>query len=312
MVETYLTAQQMSSSENTWRIWLDDVENFAEHGFGPNAKVVVSFGDDTIKIQIGSAVSSTHTLDSDPDNLFIDIIIPTTWEVSENNSFKLSWDLGTIHITKLPPLPEAGFRIQELGRLLQFVDFGVSSNSKFKKIHDGEFWSPTSYLAALFGINQDKLYLTATSSKITNLRKQLLQSTQLNFRVGVAIYRGGEWTPKLVQKYLYDDALLDAYEDGFIFIVQEPGDYSAIFIEGIAYNYGKRPTFRKIREESYELERERDSIGKSNDKVVVWDMELLAASNLLPNMQNLEHMSDEEVSNRLIELSNQIRIERKG
>ena len=74
MVETYLTAQQMSSSENTWRIWLDDVENFAEHGFGPNAKVVVSFGDDTIKIQIGSAVSSTHTLDSDPDNLFIDII----------------------------------------------------------------------------------------------------------------------------------------------------------------------------------------------------------------------------------------------
>lgn len=312
MVETYLSAQRMNSSDNTWRIWLDDSENFAAHGFGPNTKVVVSFDSDVVKIRIGSTVSSTHALDSDPDNLFLDIMLPQTWVVTEGHTFRLNWSPGTIQITKLPPLPDAGFRIQELGRLIQFVDFGVSSNSKFSKVHDGEFWSPSSYLAALFGINEADVYLTATSSKVTNLRKQLLQSTQHNCSVGVAIYRGDDWTPKLVEKYLYDDALLDAYEDGFIFIVQEPGDYSAIFIEGIAYNYGKRPRFKRIREESYHLERERDSVGKFEDKVVVWDMELLAAASLLPNMQNLEQMSDKEVSARLISLSNQIRIEREG
>jgi hypothetical protein len=302
----------MSSADDTWRIWLSDVENFALHGFGPNTRLAIDSNRENIAIQIGSAISFTHTLDSDPDNLFVDIKIPTDWDVNTETIFQCTWNLGTIIIEKLPLLPEVGFRIQEFGRLLQFVDFGKSSNSKFKDVHGDEFWSPLSYMSALFEVNQEKVYITATGSKITNLRKQLLQSTQYNFSVGIAIYRGHDWTKGLIERYINDDSLLDAYKDGFILIVQDPDDPSAIFIEGIAYNYGKRPVFRKIRQESYELERERDSTGEETGKVIVWDIELLAASNLLPNIHDIQGMAIDDVSNLLIELSNEIRIKRNG
>jgi len=212
----------------------------------------------------------------------------------------------------MPKLPEIGFRIQKFGELLSHVDFSKSSNSKFKSIQPGNIFSPSSYLSALLQLEEDEIYIVGTSSKVTNLRKQLLQSTQLRHSVGIAIYSGEDEIERIVERYINDDSILDAYEDGVIFIILNPEDHSDIHIQGISINYGKRPVFKKIRQEIYCSVRERDSVGHLSKQVVVWDMELIAASNILPNTHDLSSLSNSEIAAKLVDLSNEIRIYRES
>lgn len=308
---TFANPQKMENGEK-WRVWINDPHHFAEHGFGPSSKVNVFVSDDCLVARVSSMISYTHELSSTPDNLFLDLMLPQTWNLDTDAILKITWQPGIITIQLMPKLPEIGFRIQKFGELLSHVDFGKSSNSKFKTIHPGNIFSPLSYMSALLQLEEDEIYIVGTSSKVTNLRKQLLQSTQLKHSVGIAIYHGEDEIERIIEKYIKDDSILDAYEDGVVFIVLNPDDHSDVHIQGISMNYGKRPVFKKIRQEIYCSERERDSIGHKSKQIVVWDMELIAASNILPNVEDLSTLSNSEIAAKLVELSDEIRISREN
>ncbi|MDA8573101.1 hypothetical protein N9K81_00215 [Candidatus Poseidoniales archaeon] len=309
---TFANPQKMDNGEDTWRIWINDLPHFAAHGFGPSSKINVFEEDNLLIARAGSMILFTHELSSNPSNLFLDLMLPKTWDIDDDSILKLTWNPGTISIELMPKLPEIGFRIQKFGELLSHIDFSKSSNSKFKKIHSGNIFSPASYMSALLQLEEDEIYIVGTSSKVTNLRKQLLQSTQLNHSVGIAIYYGEDEIEKTIDRYINDDSILDSFKDGLIFIIMNPEDHSDVHIQGISMNYGKRPVFKKIRQEIYCSERERDSVGHQSKQIVVWDMELIAASNILPNTQDLSSLSNSEIAAKLVELSNEIRIQRES
>jgi hypothetical protein len=105
----------------------------------------------------------------------------------------------------------------QLRDVIEKTDNSRSSNSKYKIPPPGSDYSVRQLIAEFLEIDEGGVYIVGVTTRFHNLRKNLLQSTQNDHRVGVGIYLGEDWKGQTLRRYINDEKITHNFKDGVLF-----------------------------------------------------------------------------------------------
>jgi len=297
--------QKLSEDSDLHRLWIENTDMFYECGFQPDHPLTVTWVDDCNFVCHPSKESDvTNRINDQPSRLFLDLLIPKHIHSEAGQYFRITWNMARIKGQLMTPIPNGGAFLSEWNHLLNLVDHTKSSNSKYRQIHDRESHSPRSMIAGLMGLNDEDVYIVAPS-KIHNIRKNLLQTTQTQHKVGIGLFFGDIWDPQLVERYCSEYAISDNFEDGIIIFCSENGMVKPVGLSLMddAFIFDR---IIELNPSMYIHSHDRISSGRNSSPKML-DSSLIAATRLLPEVCDLPSMNESEIAQRLHNLAEAIR-----
>jgi len=246
------------------RILIDDSERLQVFGFLPGTGVnVVWNGNSFSCVVVDEDLANQYVW----DDYILRVALPGELIGTQISEFQLTWSEGSIqgipHIPEsqiadrsdeeiaLPEFPdeeedysietnpeefgqlevsdaESPGVVEELRRLIGLENHAKSSNTKYKTPKAGESHSPRSLIAEYLMVEDDDVYIVGLTSRVHNLRKNLLQSTQNKFRIGVGIYLNDDWKDQTIQRYCRDGDIYGTFSDAVLYFCPVDGDIQMV------------------------------------------------------------------------------------
>ena len=225
-----------------YRVHIDSGHPLEKYGFLPGTNYTVNWNDEN-----DFTVSSTTepTLEVVWDTVALNVNLPPRLQDEGEIQYQLKWSQG--HIIGLPVPNELPFHLSgsenneiddveeaeeeefeeeefdegefmvQLRDVIEKTDNSRSSNSKYKIPPPGSDYSVRQLIAGFLEIDEDGVYIVGVTTRFHNLRKNLLQSTQNDHRLGVGIFLGEDWKGQTLRRYINDEKITHNFKDGVLF-----------------------------------------------------------------------------------------------
>lgn len=251
---TFAYADSLGEGLNS-RIHIDSEDHLIKYGFLPGTNVLISWKDD----EFSCLHTETHTLHSVWEPAALSIHLPSNLQIEDTVKFELKWSPGKIigspttdelnlqiieneipldsdegeeEIENLAEVgsenhlefaPDSDFII-DLRAAIEKLDHSRSSNTKYKNPPPGLHYSVRQLIAEFLDLDEDEVYIVGVTTRIHNLRKNLLQSTQNDHHVGVGLFLGGDWNWSTLIRYCNDEKISGNFKEGVLFFCYDLGE----------------------------------------------------------------------------------------
>ena len=299
---------ETSHSSKSVTIWIEYPKLFIRYGFLPGDPVRVSWEKSGFRCVSSTSDNQTDLINDNPVRPYLNLVVPGNRpDISEGSKFRIRWTQGVIRGELLPPIPPPDSFPSEWDRLISLLDHSKSSNTKYKNPQKGEHHSPISLISGLLGIPQEDVYIVGVTSRVHNIRKNLLQSTQNKHSIGIGIYTNEDWETSLVERYCKDSSIVTNFRDGVIIFCATEGLIRPIGMSVI----GKKIPFKMLKaafQDVIDYSENDSSTTPVLSRSEGLDSNLIAAARILPEIADLSGMSDREIGIRTHMLAEEMKI----